>query len=169
MSEIKDFLPGDYVDRLEQINQFFCGFVPHNKALALQVIEFSPGVATIRLPYAPHLVGNPESGVLHGGAITSLLDAASGACVFLRLMKPIPVATLDLRIDYLRPAEPGRDVVARAECYHLTRYVAFVRASAYHDDPAQPIASASGTFMLQTAGTSVIERAAALPRSESGK
>jgi uncharacterized protein (TIGR00369 family) len=124
------------------------------------MIDFVLGVVVIHLPYAAHLVGNPDTGVLHGGGITALLDAASGACVFLKIMKPVPVATLDLRIDYLRPAEPPRDVLARAECYHITRNVAFVRAVAYHDDPANPIASSVGTFMLQTAGMSVIDRAA---------
>lgn len=169
MSPPDDLLPGDHSAQLERINHFFCGFVPHNKALGLTVLEFAPGVAVIRLPFAPHLVGNPDTGVIHGGAITSLLDATSGACVFLRLMKQIPVATLDLRIDYLRPAEPGRDVVARAECYHLTHNVAFVRGSAYHDDPARPIATTSGTFMLQTAGQSVIERAAKLAKEGGAK
>lgn len=156
-----DLLSADRPETLKQINQFFCGFVPHNRALGLSIDDFGEGLAVIRLPYAAHLVGNPETGVLHGGAITALLDATSGACVFLRIMRPIPVATLDLRIDYLRPAEPGRDVIARAECYHLTRNVAFTRAVAHHGDPAQPIASAAGTFMIQTAGQSVIARTAA--------
>lgn len=155
------FFSADRHAQLERINQFFCNFVPHNRALGLKVDDFGRGLAVIRLPYAAHLVGNPETGVLHGGAISALLDATCGACVFLRTMRPIPVATLDLRIDYLRPAEPGRDVIARADCYHITKNVAFTRAIAYHDDPAQPIASAAGTFMMQTAGHSVITRAAA--------
>ena len=60
------------------------------------------------MPYDAKLVGNPETGVLHGGAITALLDGASGAAVFAALVDIVPIATLDLRIDYLRPAESGR-------------------------------------------------------------
>lgn len=161
MADDDSFFAADKGVQLAQINQFFCGFVPHNRALGLVVEDFAKGLAVIRLPYAPHLVGNPDTGVLHGGAITALLDATSGACVFLRILKPIPVATLDLRIDYLRPAEPPRDVIARAECYHVTKNVGFVRAVAYHDDPSQPIAAASGTFMLNSAGQSVLARTAA--------
>jgi acyl-coenzyme A thioesterase PaaI-like protein len=62
----------------------------------------------------------------------------------------VPIATLDLRIDYLRAGDAGRDVVCRASCYKLTRNVAFTRAVAYHDDEADPIATSMGTFMIGT-------------------
>ncbi len=61
-----------------------------------------------------------------------------------------PIATLDLRIDYLRQAEAGREVLAHATCYKLTRNIGFTRAIAYHDREDDPIASAVGTFMLAT-------------------
>ncbi|MBP6847442.1 MAG: PaaI family thioesterase, partial [Kofleriaceae bacterium] len=103
-----------------------------------------------RLPYAAKLIGNPETGVLHGGAITALLDACAGAAVFAALPQLQPIATLDLRIDYLRPAEPGRDVWAEATCHHTSKNVAFVRALAFHADGEAPIATAAGTFMIAT-------------------
>jgi uncharacterized protein (TIGR00369 family) len=124
--------------------------IPHNKALGMEMLELERGEAKFRLPYDEKLVGNPDTGVLHGGAITALLDAASGASVFAALTEWVPIATLDLRIDYLRAAEAGRDVVCHATCYKRTRNVAFTRAIAYHDDPADPIASSVGTFMLST-------------------
>jgi uncharacterized protein (TIGR00369 family) len=125
--------------------------VPHNHALGIQVLEVrgGAGVARFLLPWAEHLVGNPETGVLHGGPITALLDATCGAAVFAALTELKPIATLDLRIDYLKPAEARRDVTARAECYKVTRNVAFVRALAFHDE-ADPIAAAAGTFMIGT-------------------
>jgi uncharacterized protein (TIGR00369 family) len=143
---------------VERINQAFCEMVPHNRALAMRVLDIADGAVRALLPWDARLVGNPELGILHGGAVTSLIDATCGVAVFARLMSPMPIATLDLRIDYLRPAEPSRDVVARAECYKLTRNVAFVRAIAYHDDPAEPIASAAGTFMVSTPGSTVMEK-----------
>src|SRR5262245_40165732 len=92
---------------LARINAAFVGFVPHNAALKLEVVDFARAVAVIRLPYAYHLVGHPETGVLHGGAITSLIDATCGASVYMVLETPIPIATLELRIDYLCAAPPG--------------------------------------------------------------
>jgi len=144
---------------LARIAEAFTQYVPHNRALDLRLEDFADGMALFRLPYADHLVGNPETGVLHGGVITTLLDATAGASVFMKTWKPVPVATLDLRIDYLKPATPKRDVLAKASCYKLTRSVAFIRAVAYHDDENDPIASAAGTFMVSTKGRSVVEQA----------
>ena len=124
--------------------------IPHNKALGMEMLELDRGEARFRLPYDVKLVGNPDTGVLHGGAITALLDACSGASVFAALTEWVPIATLDLRIDYLRAAEAGRDVIAHATCYKKTRNVAFTRAVAYHDDPDDPIAHSVGTVMVST-------------------
>jgi uncharacterized protein (TIGR00369 family) len=128
----------------------FAEAVPHNKALGIEIVEIARGFARYRLPYDERLIGNPETGVLHGGAITALLDACCGSAVFNGLPTPQPIATLDLRIDYLGPAEPKVDVLARADCYKVTRNVAFVRAIAYQGDESSPIASAAGSFMVGT-------------------
>jgi len=145
---------------LAVMTESFRDGVPHNAALGLELVDVGPGDghATLRLPYSEQLVGDPETGVLHGGAVTALIDATCGAAVFMRLARPVAIATLDLRIDYLRPATPGLAVVARADTLRLTRNVAFVRAIAYHDDPAEPIASAAATFMIGTKGRSVTAR-----------
>jgi uncharacterized protein (TIGR00369 family) len=131
-------------------NFAFSDNVPHNRALGLVIEDMGDVWARFRLPYDARLIGNPETGVLHGGAITAMLDACSGAAVLCSLERMQPIATLDLRIDYLRPAEAGRDVLARATCYHTSKNVAFTRAVAYHDSEDTPIASAAGTFMIAT-------------------
>jgi len=137
-------------ERRAQWNRAFAANVPHNHALGIEIVDLERGVARFRLPYAERLVGNPETGVIHGGALTALLDACSGAAVFSGLPRLQPIATLDLRIDHLRPAPAGRDVLAKATCYKITRNVAFTRAVAYLDDEDDPIATAAGTFMLAT-------------------
>jgi uncharacterized protein (TIGR00369 family) len=131
-------------------NRAFSENVPHNRALGLVLEELGDRQARFRLPYDAKLVGNPDTGVLHGGAITALLDGCAGAAVFATLPRMQPIATLDLRIDYLRPAEPGKDVVAVATCHHMSKNVAFVRATAFHDEESAPIATAAGTFMIAT-------------------
>jgi uncharacterized protein (TIGR00369 family) len=138
------------VARLERMNRQFIDVVPFNRALGVEVDTLGDGTARFRLPYRAELAGNPATGVLHGGAITALLDACCGAAVFMKLQLPLPIATLDLRIDYLGPATAGRPVIAESTCYKVTRHVAFVRGSAFHDDDGEPIATASGTFMLAT-------------------
>jgi uncharacterized protein (TIGR00369 family) len=141
----------DPANRLRLV-RLFSANVPHNKALGIVVVEISEAEAIFELPYDAKLVGNPDTGVIHGGAITALLDGASGAAVFAALTELVTIATLDLRIDYLRPAEAGRAVLCRATCYQRTRNVAFTRAVAYHDNPDDPIAHSVGTFMLSTPG-----------------
>lgn len=135
--EIRRRLEGRYV-----------GAVPHNRALDLHVVDYRPEHLSLCLPYREDLVGNPETGVLHGGCITSLIDATCGGAVILSLTAPRRIATLDLRIDYVRPALPEQEVICDAHCYKVTRHVAFVRAIAHHGDEVSPIASASGTFVV---------------------
>jgi len=122
--------------------------VPHAKAIGMQLEEVSRAEATVKIPYNEKLIGNPDSGVLHGGVITTLLDNTSGIAVFCALTELTSTATLDLRIDYMRAAHPGRDIYAHAHCYKMTRSIAFVRGWAYEDDMDDPIATSVGAFML---------------------
>ena len=122
--------------------------VPHAKALGLELVEVSLANAIVRLPYDPRFVGNPETGVVHGGAVTSLLDNVSGIAVFCAMEELISIATLDLRIDYMRAATPGKDILAHAHCYKVTRTIAFVRGVAYDDARDDPIATCTAAFML---------------------
>jgi len=137
-------------ERKEQLARLFSRHVPHNEALGMRMIGMTEREVVFELPYDAKLVGNPDTGTLHGGAITALLDATSGIAVFAALTELVPIATLDLRIDYLKPAEPGKAVRCSATCYKLTHNVAFSRAVAYQDDPANVIAHSVGTFMLST-------------------
>jgi uncharacterized protein (TIGR00369 family) len=102
------------------------------------------------VPYADHLVGNPDTRVIHGGVITSLLDNTCGIAVGSKTALAGQIATLDLRIDYMKPATPGEDIFAFAECYKVTKNIAFVRGVAYHGDRNDPIATCAAAFMLGT-------------------
>lgn len=131
-----------------QAAQKFADSIPHGHELGIKVEAIAPGRAQFILPYHPRLIGNPDTGTLHGGAITALMDTASGCAVFSALPDLIPIVTLDLRIDYLKPATPQKLLRADARCYRLTRNIGFTRAFAYHDDPQDPVANSVGTFMV---------------------
>ncbi len=138
----------DKPELLARLRQMMVDAIPFNVALGLAIEDAGEGMAVMRLPYRQELVGNPETGVLHGGMMSALLDATCGLSVFMKVQRLARIATLDLRIDYLKPAKPPLDVLARAECYRITRDVAFVRALAHHGDAADPIAAAAGTFAI---------------------
>lgn len=127
----------------------FIEAIPHAQALSMRLDELEEGVAQISMPYDEKLVGDPETGVIHGGAVSVLMDTCGGAAVMSHPGAAAGTATIDLRIDYMRPATPGQRISARAECYHMTRSVAFVRAVATDEDTARPVASASGAFTVE--------------------
>lgn len=122
---------------------------PHTHALGFQFQSVEDkGAVVLKVPYRADLVGDPETGVLAGGLVTALLDHAGGMAVWVALGVFQPIATLDLRVDYMRAAEPGLDLYARARCFRLTRTTAFVRAWAYDRDKSDPVAAAQGAYML---------------------
>ena len=122
--------------------------VGHGRALGMEFQGSGENWTELCLPWRDELVGVPESGILASGAIVSLIDTACGTAVWAALGKFIPLATIDMRIDYLRPAFKGESVFARCECTKLTRRIAFTRGTAHVGDPAKPIAYSASTFMI---------------------
>lgn len=138
-------------DMKEKMARQFMEAIPYARHLALSLDSLKDGVAEVSMPYADKIVGDPETGVIHGGAVSALMDTCCGAAVMCHPDSPLGTATIDLRIDYMRPATANQTILARAECYHVTRSVAFVRATAYDDDRARPVATATGAFTVERA------------------
>lgn len=170
MSETPEEIP---LETIQKYAPLMMQGVPWANFLGFEVTGVERGRGFARVAWREDLVGDPDTGVIHGGVITSLLDNLAGVAIATRLRKLRAMATLDLRIDYMRPAEKGREILAEAECYHITRSVAFVHAWAYHGSKEERvIASASGAFALNdpkrwtpgSGGLSAIQKAV-----ESGK
>ncbi|WP_410217845.1 PaaI family thioesterase [Paracoccus sp. (in: a-proteobacteria)] len=139
----------DQAEDHARIAQAFIETIPHARALAMRVDEIGEGRAVISMPWAEHLVGDPRTGVIHGGVVSALMDTCCGAAVMAHPTGPQSTATIDLRIDYMRAATPGQRITARAECYHMTRSVAFLRAFALDEDGENPVAAATGAFTVE--------------------
>lgn len=132
--------------RFDRVSRFI-GTLAQARHLGIEAIEARENQLTLKLPYSENIIGNPDSRVIHGGAITTLMDTTSGSVVICALDDFELCPTLDLRVDYMRPAEPDKPVFARAEAYRVTRNIIFTRCEAYQEGEGQTIANCVATFM----------------------
>lgn len=123
----------------------------HTHALGFAFDGLDGDRVRIRVPWREDLVGDPRTGVMAGGLVTTLLDHVGGMAAWVALGRFEPLATLDLRVDYMRPAAAGRDLIAEARCYRLTRSVAFIRGWAFEDSPDDPVAAVQSAYVLGSA------------------
>lgn len=126
--------------------------VPHAAALGMILISVAKGRGVMQTPWREDLVGDPETQVIASGVLTALLDHTCGLAIHSASGSAMQIATLDLRIDFLRPAAPRSGLTADAHCYKLTRSIGFVRAQAWDVDPSDPVATAQAAFMLNSRG-----------------
>lgn len=147
-----DLMAGkDTMTDITRIARQFIEALPHAHALGLVLESIGDGRAEISMAYDVRLIGDPATGVIAGGAVSALMDTASGAAVMCHPAGPVSTATLDLRIDYMRSATPGQTIRARAHCHHVTRSVAFVSVTATDDDESRPVAMGNGAFTVDRA------------------
>ncbi|WP_312528710.1 PaaI family thioesterase [Paracoccus sp. (in: a-proteobacteria)] len=138
-----------FEEQHSRIARQFIEAIPLAQALGMQLEQVGPEGAVISMPWDARFAGDMRSGVIHGGVISALMDTCCGAAVLGHQRGIAVTATIDLRIDYMRAATPGQRIVARASCYHVTRSVAFVRATATDDDSDNPVAAATGAFTVE--------------------
>ena len=122
--------------------------VGHGGALGIAYHDHGPDWVELALDYDEKLIGVPASGIIASGPIISLMDMATSMAIWVKLDRFKHQATLDLRIDYLRPATPGKRIIGRGECYAVRRSVGFTRGLAHDGDPADPVAHVAATFMF---------------------
>ena len=119
----------------------------HGAALGFDLRVVERGEVSMTFPYNEAVIGNPVTGVVHGGVIVSLLDTCCGCAAITSMLRPTVTPTMDLRLDYMHPAEPGQPIYLSAKVYRNSSNVIFCRGSAWQDDKENPIAHCVATFM----------------------
>ena len=120
------------------------GFSGH---VGLKYHAHGPDWVELAVDWRPELTVDTDQSLLASGPVITLMDLAGGAACWTRMGEFVPLATIDLRVDYLRPSPKGARVYGFAECYHLTRRVAFVRGVAHNGDRDDPLAFVAATFI----------------------
>ena len=142
-TDVREMVPFD-----PKLFMSYVSRVGHGGALGIAYRDHGEDWAELSLPYDEKLIGVAATGVIASGPIISLMDMATSLAIWIRLGRFRHQATLDLRIDYLRPATPGETIVGRGECYRTTKRIGFVRGLAHNGTQADPVAHVSGTFMF---------------------
>lgn len=127
---------------------FFEEQIPFNRLLGMRVADLAAGAATLRVPHHPTLVGDPFRPAIHGGVLSALADAAGGLAVFTAVGADDKVSTLDMRVDYLRPARTDQDLRAVASLLRMGNRVAVVEVRILQDDDSLVIARATAVYNI---------------------
>ncbi len=120
------------------------------RTLALQPVLIGRGQATFALTLPAAFADS--DGFIHGGLCTIVLDSIFGLTVFTAMESIKPIATINLRTDYVSRPAPGARVRCAAQCDAVDQEVAFVSGSLTVEGGGGLIATASGAFMIGTKG-----------------
>lgn len=131
----------------------FLQAIPYTHASGMVATTLGKGRAGLQLPARAVWCGDTLKNRIHTGCLTALADSTCGIAVGTALEEMEPFATLDLRMDYLRSADVGLDVICEAHCHRLSRSVAFVSAELRQPGSDDVIAIANATFMRATANS----------------
>ena len=134
---------------LEQLKEFMTNQIPFNRLLGIVIEDLQEGFCRLRIPFRPELVGDPFRPALHGGVLSALADTTGGAAVFSVVGLNDRVSTIDMLVDYLRPAEL-KDVVCESSVTRIGNRLASTDMKLFHPDaPDQLIATGRGVYNVK--------------------
>ncbi len=116
---------------------------PFNAWMDFRVLALDEDGIEIGLTWREDMMGNPMAKIAHGGVLATIIDVTADFAIAAKLGRPTP--TVDLRIDYHRPAAPG-DLRARAQVIRLGGTVAVAEAEVF-DMSGKLVASGRGTYL----------------------
>lgn len=137
--------------RLAFVHDFMTTQIPFNRVLGIQVVELSEGHAILSVDYRPDLVGDPLRPALHGGVLSALIDTCGGAAVWTTIGENDRISTIDMRVDYLRPA-PLERLLACADVIRAGNRVGVASIRAYPASrPDETCAEGKGVYSIRRA------------------
>ena len=124
--------------------------IPMAKLIGVKVIEINEGYVKLLFPYSENFIGDPRTKRLHGGFTATAIDLAGGVASMTFMTSPDDdVATIDMRIDYLRPGK-AKDIIAEGNVLSKRRRSIVTEMTIYHpDDKAKTIAIGRGVFSIK--------------------
>lgn len=132
----------------EGLRRFFEEEIRFNRFLGMKVEALEPGYARLKVPFFEELVGDPFRPALHGGVLSSLADTAGGIAAFTQVRPGDRLSTVDLRIDYLRPAAL-EDVIAEGRVLRIGNRVAVVDIVVHQGDESRHVATGKGVYNVK--------------------
>ena len=132
-------------EELARLRETFAG-VPYVGLLGFEFVRAERGAATYALEVRGELTR--MGGILHGGAVVSLLDTAAAFAVHTVIEPDARTVTVDLTVHFLRPASQGR-VEATARVLRRGRRVCILSVEA-RDEAAEIVATSTMTYFIQT-------------------
>jgi uncharacterized protein (TIGR00369 family) len=134
---------------VQQVRRFMEEAIPFNKYLGFKVDELGDGYAKLSCPFRPEFTGDPHRPAIHGGLLAALADVTGGTALWSSITAQDRVATVDMRIDYLRPC-PLEDLVCEAKVVRIGNRVGVVdmtiTAAGTSD---KPIATGKGVYNIR--------------------
>lgn len=137
--------------RLAELRELFLEQIPFNRVLGIQIVEIERGRAVFSVPYRPELVGDPSRPALHGGVISAVADTCGGCAVWSAIRNEDRVSTIDLRVDYLRPARL-EELRCVGEVLRVGNRVGVANVSLFHPTSSDEIlAEVKGVYSVRRA------------------
>lgn len=126
--------------------------IPFHRVLGLELIEMREGYAAIKIPFRQELVGDPRTNRIHGGVISTAMDAAGGAaCITTLSGMDDQIATIDIHIDYLQAGRPEA-IIVEGHIIRNGNSIIFTQMTARHQDDDKVLAQARAVYRVKRQG-----------------
>jgi acyl-CoA thioesterase len=127
----------------EKLKQFLQE-IPFNAHVGLKLVRMHKDGVTIECRLRPELMNG--AGVLHGGVTATLADVAVGMALARHLFRPRAAATVEMKVNYLRPVAQGK-ITARSHLVKVGSRLCCGRVEIF-DAEKRPVAAALITYMI---------------------